>query len=922
MSPGRREQDLRARRAAFEALNRARLQRAREALGPRRAAWLELLPLLLHVNHPLLPGYVGAGAPAGLPGYDPGREALQLLRRLAPGYRYRRRAYRRFSLQALFLMGSAGSLAQTDDSDLDVWICHDPALGPAARRALAAKCAALEAWGRECFGLETHLYPVDPERFRQGEQASLAADGCGALQHHLLLEEFYRTAIHLAGRQPLWWLVPVEAEREGYEAAARRLVERRFVRPGDWLDLGSPLPLPEGELFDAALWQLYKAIDAPYKSVLKMLLMEAYAAGLPGGTLACHDLKAAVHAGETDPDALDAYALAMARVEAHLRTQGQPGRLELARRCLYFKTQLALSRGAKGWRAALAARLAARWGWDRTRLQLLDARPHWKIERVLEERAEIHALLRDSFRTLAGFAGARLGAAGAAAADLELVARRLKAAMEEAPGKIELINPGISEDLAEPVLSLVHEPGHGAWRLERGGGDGPPRPLRREEAPVALLAWACLNGLVAPHTVLRFEAPATDLTPAEVHGAVRALREALPPERVRRGPAPEALRAPPRLAQALVLVNFGLDPLGRYTRRGEQLATRRPDPLSHGALRQCLVATLDLVARTSWGEVLAQRFEGATAVPDLIAELCAWAPAGGEAAPPPVAVRCFSSVRAADIARRLERLLAHALAAWYGPDGHPEARYVLQTGETYQVLEPEHGVPRPTPAASRAALLEILGLPRPRWSPVVLDRALAEREPVLACALAAARPDAVTVCWRPVGGDEVEVLAVDERGSLVAWHQKWSRADPVIRPLARFLANATARVAMLGGGEAPPVRWHRLEADHEPHLPLRAIARHGPGGLLWSLDCGGRRFDPADHAEAPAAAQETAFLAAARHVLAARAAGEPYPVYLTDVDLPRGALPGPAQTSIYLRWKLRLEARLNARIDAVLQGAA
>jgi len=104
----------------------------------------------------------------------------------------------------------------------------------------------------------------------------------------------------------------------------------------------------------------------------------------------------------------------------------------------------------------------------------------------------------------------------------------------------------------------------------------------------------------------------------------------------------------------------------------------------------------------------------------------------------------------------------------------------------------------------------------------------------------------------------------------------------------------------------------RAPEAHEPHLPLRAIARHGPGGLLWSLDCGGR----------PAAAQETAFLAAARHVLAARAAGEPYPVYLTDVDLPRGALPGPAQTSIYLRWKLRLEARLNARIDAVLQGAA
>ncbi len=968
--------DLRAIRARFLALNRARLRRVREALGPARAEWLALLPLLLHVNHPLLPGYVGRSAPAGLPDYSPGAEALRAARRLAHGYRYRRRAYRRFALQALYLMGSAGSLGQTRESDLDVWICHEPGLGAAARAALAAKCRALEDWARARYGLETHLYPVDPERFRAGEHASLAADGCGALQHHLLLDEFYRSAILVAGRYPLWWLVPVERE-DAYAAEAARLVGRRFVRPGECIDLGSPLPLPEAELFDAALWQLYKALDSPYKSVLKILLLEAYAEGLPEGSLACHDLKRAVHAGSADADALDPYVLVMERVEGLLRARGEGARLDLARRCLYFKSRIRLSRPGGGWRRALMARLAARWGWDRSRIHLLDARAEWKIERVLEERALLDALLRDSFRRLAAFAGARLRDSARVAADLEVVARRLKAATEPAPGKIEIVNPGISEDLTEPELSLARAP-DGGWRLARGTGDAAARPpLHTAASPVGLLAWAHANGLIAPTTVLRFDAPDTDLRPEEVHGIARALAEALPAAACRARPAPAALRTPPRLTAAIAFVNVGHDPLARYTRRGLQLATRRADPLSYGALRACLVRTIDLVARTSWGETLVQRFEGETAVADLIAELCAWTPLEPRAhgcdgpAPPRPRVRGFGTPLDAAAAARLESLLAHALDTWYGPRGDPRARYVLELGAGFQLLEPEHGVPRPTLLRDEAALVEALGLPRADWSPIVLDSALAARMPALACALGCARPGRVTVAWRPMGGGEAEVHVVDERGSLLRWRQPWRRDQPVIRPLARFLEAATRRVAALTGAAPPPVAWHRIERRGDGRLaavavsappaeagclPLRAIARHGEGGLSWALECGGRRFDPLEPGDAafeaaartrgraapsrgergrppsPGApdhapmaprttAEDIAFEAAARHVLALRAAGEPYPVYLTDVDLPRGALPGPAQTAVYLRWKLVLEARLNARI-AALQGAA
>lgn len=53
-------------RQRFLAVNAGRLQRARQALSSRQERVLRLLPLLFHINHPLLPGYLSASTPAGL----------------------------------------------------------------------------------------------------------------------------------------------------------------------------------------------------------------------------------------------------------------------------------------------------------------------------------------------------------------------------------------------------------------------------------------------------------------------------------------------------------------------------------------------------------------------------------------------------------------------------------------------------------------------------------------------------------------------------------------------------------------------------------------------------------------------------------------------------------------------------------------
>ncbi len=54
-------------RARFLKVNSGRLARAMQALSTRQQLVLKLLPLLFHVNHPLLPGYVSAARRPGCP---------------------------------------------------------------------------------------------------------------------------------------------------------------------------------------------------------------------------------------------------------------------------------------------------------------------------------------------------------------------------------------------------------------------------------------------------------------------------------------------------------------------------------------------------------------------------------------------------------------------------------------------------------------------------------------------------------------------------------------------------------------------------------------------------------------------------------------------------------------------------------------
>jgi adenylate cyclase class 1 len=919
-------------RVRFLKVNSGRLGRAMQALSTRQQLALKLLPLLLHVNHPLLPGYVSGATPAGLSGYEPDDATLAEAQRLTRSFVYKpRRGNLQLPIHGLFLMGSLGTVAQAEQSDMDFWVCHAPDMDPRLLHELRKKCDLLEAWAAT-LGTEAHFFLVDPARFTLGDRAArLTSDDCGTTQHYLLLDEFYRTAIWLGGRTPLWWLVPVYEEQR-YLAYVDTLLSKRFIRHEEVLDLGHLAQIPPSEFIGAGMWQLFKGIESPYKSVLKLLLTEVYASEHPRVECLSLRFKQAVYANRLDLDELDPYIVVYRRLEEYLLGRGEQERLELIRRCLYLKVNKKISNPprnrTKSWQRLLLERLTGEWQWGRRELATLDSRSQWKVRQVSAERRALVNELTYSYRFLSNFARSEQAGSSLNSRDLGVLGRRLYAAFERKAGKVEFINPGIAPDIAEDTLTLVRNAGHGSgesqWALYNGSltnHEWPDfAPLKRARELIELLAWCHRNGVIDSSTRISLHPGDSDLSDFELSNLLSCLQQAiaLPLAPV----AEDALLHASAPSEVLLLVNVGIDPLRQHSQMNVHMTTERTDSLGYSGVRENLVLTLDQITLNSWNELLVSRYEGPHALLECLRDFLNSLPANGQ--PPQLRVRCFCRNRAQAIAQRVEELFREALSRL--GEGSP-GRYLLQTQQQYHMLELQPGQVRHTALPDLPALIRHLGEELPGYSPLYLDRHALDGED-LALLLPAGRPNCIQVFYR-VDGDMAELSVLDEHNAL--WRQRLPFRDEqsLLTPLQRFLQSLLYRRNALLPLDSPmppaaletlfyevlpspPQRARRLErrappaspADH-PFYDVQAIVEPAePGRVYVTLYCNHREFSELEYGN-------ELFTAVARHILAQRREAERYPCYITDLDLSRILDDGQAQTIHYLRYKAELEGALN-----------
>ena len=924
-------------RARFLKLNEGRMARAMEGLSTRQQTVLTLLPLFFHVNHPLLPGYVSGSTPAGLANFEPDANALAEAQRLTRSFSYKPRhgSNPPRPIHGLFLMGSLGTLAQADQSDMDVWVCHAPDLIENELGELRKKCQLLEVWAASQ-GAEAHFFLIDPTRFVLGERdTQLSSEDCGTTQHYLLLDEFYRTAIWLAGRTPIWWLVPVY-EEAAYDRYTHTLLSKRFIRADESLDLGHLAYIPPGEFIGAGLWQLFKGIESPYKSVLKLLLTEVYASEHPKVHCLSLRFKQAVFANQLDLDELDPYIVVYRRIEEYLTARGEPERLELVRRALYLKVNRKLTGSSRtqSWQRSLLERLAHEWNWDQRQLALLDSRSQWKVRQVSAERRALVNELNYSYRFLTQFARNERTVSLINKRDLNVLGRRLYAAFERKADKVEFINPGIAPDLAEDTLTLVQapnkkEPGNIQWCLYNGSLAAHEwehfAPIKRSRQLLELLTWCHRNGVIDSSTRLALHPGTSDLSEFELFNLLGSLQQtiALPLITV----AEEPLLRPSVPGEVLILVNVGVDPLKHHRDLNILMTTERTDSLSYAGVRENLVLTLDQVTLNSWNEVLVSRYDGPHALLDCLRDYLNNLP--GRAKQPKLRVRCFCHNRAQFIARRVEEVLDTAQNLLLSNLNH---RYLIQVQQHYHVLELVPGQVNHVALATLPALLDYLGEELASYSPLQLDP-MALEDHDLALLLPMGQPECIQVFYR-VYEQHADVYVLDEFNAL--WQQRLPYHDEqsLLVPLQRFLQSIQyRRDALLPMNSTQPLsldtlyyqllpsgpgRARRVEARPAPQTPISKpfydvqaiVGKAAPGQVQVTLYCNQREFSELEYGD-------QLFSVVAQEIVEQRREVERYRCYITDLDLSGLIGDGHGSSNLYLRYKADLERALNEALEQV-----
>lgn len=627
-------------------LDRFRTVRALSGMSEEFRHVFQLLALLLHCNHPNLPGYV-KDAPAGICDFELSDYQQQYLADNFPHIDFSQNVdFSDRTLQAIngvYVMGSISSICQTSSSDLDIWVCHREDLDFFERNLLLQKSLALQSWAKQ-FEVDINLFLMDQERFRHFRYAdTLTTENCGSTQYMLLLDEFYRSVIRLAGK-PLLWLHLWVDDEQNYESEVERLAADNLINLQDWVDFGGLGAFSANEYFGASLWQLYKGIDAPYKAAIKILLLEAYSWEYPNTNLIARDFKLHLLVNQTEDHPFDPYLAMLERVTNYLTYLKDFKRLEFVRRCFYLKASEDLwYYNEKSWRFDLLEEFVHNWGWSDEIIDDLNNRPFWKIKRVQQTYNDVVQILMLSYRNLVNFARKHKVDASIIPQDVSILSRKLYTAFEELPGKVTLLNPQISSDLSEPHLTFIEV--HSDRAVKKGwyvlnqppdySGFSRERYIEYNPNLSKLVAWAYFNGLLTVDTQLHIFSPNVDN--AKLNEFVTDLRLFFP--RNTQTATNDELNRPCEIRHLVVAVNLVKDPTDRFLEVKSDI--QQSDLFSFGPNEESLVGSIDLIYRNLWNEVRTLHFEGTNAIL-LALKVLSNKIHRGAASPQSVNVFCYS----------------------------------------------------------------------------------------------------------------------------------------------------------------------------------------------------------------------------------------------------------------------------------------
>jgi len=572
----------------YLAYNKSRMLKAVKFNEENAVFFFKIVPFLLHVNSSDLPGYSPDPiCPCGIIKFTPSQTLTkEIFSRYFPkssdlnpdtARPLPRQAY----IHSVKTIGSIGTIAQTEKSDCDYWISVRFADFPENGIALLnQKCKEIEEWAMG-LGHEIHFFLMDLDQTRDNSFESRADDeSAGSALKLLLKDELFRTHILVAGKMPIWWLCPPGLSETEYQNFVKALPDSEKINMESFVDLGYISNLPKSEIFGACLWQMNKALDSPFKSVLKFAYLELLMNDQQTLNLFSDRIKQLVTFPEDlSPenqlpiDDIDPYLLlAKELVAFYQREETSPKRDEFIRACLFMKTleDIQSRKSKSGPNPHLQTIIALMKRWD---LLPKDINHYlnfqfWSHQDRVAAGAMVHQYLGDTYKRLSWYLRSfskENSKLTITEEDIAILGRKLSSFYSKKPNKIEYI-PSLSRQMmsqSDITLHLTLMDGKDTYFASQGDDEiikDPNLLIKREDHLLRLLTWMMANGILTQKTHLHLTRNSLSMNLSDIQNLVQTMLTTFPLINFTHISARELLSAEV-IVRALAVINFDKSPV-------------------------------------------------------------------------------------------------------------------------------------------------------------------------------------------------------------------------------------------------------------------------------------------------------------------------------------------------------------------------
>ncbi|MBW2090737.1 MAG: class I adenylate cyclase [Deltaproteobacteria bacterium] len=455
-------------------------------------------------------------------------------------------------IKSIALIGSLGSIAQSAKSDFDYWICIDgEAFDQEARTYFLEKLRAIERWAADFADAEVHCFPQSIDAVKADDFGEVDSESSGTAQGKLLKEEFYRSMTLVAGQVPMWWIMPPYILDDEYARLQKIVDQSQIINRNELVDLGNVHDISPGEFYGAAIWQINKTMESPFKSILKLGLLEEYLFSQGRKGILCHELKKRLLSKEEDIRLLDHYILMFDRVSDYFAETRRTRDLDLLRRSLYLKAEVKLKladyrRTDLPRKKQVMVNKVLDWGWNHRFVDKLNNYENWSFQEVQKFNQEVNRYLVRAYKNISTEQKKQSAQTGLniSSRDMTVLGRKLYIYYSRRANKIDSVVSAVGDPPALKGLTLQQQPddkNQMKWHAYQGmlsresiiKGEGAPFLLRRAYFLQEILAWLGYNRIFSTDTTINLNQNPKNspsyFTVPDIQNLLKALMEFFPP---------------------------------------------------------------------------------------------------------------------------------------------------------------------------------------------------------------------------------------------------------------------------------------------------------------------------------------------------------------------------------------------------------